>query len=104
VRKWAKDEGFGQNPQAVRGATLFGSVAGCLNCHTYLGSGTSNLGGPDLSTEGRKHRGLGWQIAHLKCPACVVPGSPMPSFAGLGESDLRALATFLEASKGRVIR
>jgi cytochrome c1 len=37
---------------------------------------------------------------HLKCPACVNPGSPMPSFAGLGEDNLRKLASFLEASKG----
>jgi cytochrome c1 len=30
----------------------------------------------------------------------VNPGSPMPPFAALGEDNLRALATFLEASKG----
>jgi hypothetical protein len=30
----------------------------------------------------------------------VNPGSPMPSFADLGEDNLKKLATFLEASKG----
>jgi hypothetical protein len=30
----------------------------------------------------------------------VNAGSPMPSFASQGEKNLRALATFLEASKG----
>jgi hypothetical protein len=30
----------------------------------------------------------------------VTPGSPMPSFAELGQDNLRKLATFLEASKG----
>jgi hypothetical protein len=30
----------------------------------------------------------------------VNPGSPMPSFAGLGQTRLKALATFLEASQG----
>src|SRR5207248_1321905 len=47
-----------------------------------------------------KHKGIAFQIRHLKCPSCVNPGSPMPSFQDLGESNLRKLATFLEASKG----
>ena len=45
--------------------------------------------------------GRAWgQIAHLKCPSCVNPGSPMPSFAAFSEKQLRDLAIFLEASKG----
>jgi hypothetical protein len=31
----------------------------------------------------------------------VNPGSPMPSFSGLGDARLKSLATFLEASKGK---
>jgi cytochrome c1 len=53
-----------------------------------------------LTAEGFKNKGVAFQIAHLKCPACVNPGSPMPSFQGLGEENLKALAAFLEASKG----
>jgi cytochrome c1 len=30
----------------------------------------------------------------------VNPGSPMPSFQGLGQQNLVALANFLQASKG----
>jgi Cytochrome c len=100
VPKWAKQQGFGGNMEAIDGATEF-VQAGCLSCHTYLGTGSSHLGAPDLSTEGRKHRALSWQIAHLKCPACRVAGSPMPSFAGLNPADLHVLAAFLEESKGR---
>jgi menaquinol-cytochrome c reductase cytochrome b/c subunit len=99
VPKWAATEGFAGNAQAVAGAKLF-AVAGCLNCHTYNGAGGTNLGAPDLSAEGAKNKGIAFQIAHLKCPACVNPGSPMPSFAGLGNSRLKQLAVFLEASKG----
>ena len=55
---------------------------------------------PNLSAEGAKNKGIAFQIAHLKCPACVNPGSPMPSFAGLGLARLTLLANFLEASKG----
>src|SRR4051812_3891689 len=99
VPKWAKTQGFENDKQAIAGATLF-AQAGCLTCHTYLGSGSSNLGAPDLSAEGAKNKGKQFQVAHLKCPSCVNPGSPMPSFAKLGDENLANLAAFLEASKG----
>jgi menaquinol-cytochrome c reductase cytochrome b/c subunit len=99
VPSWAQKQGFANNPDAVAGANLF-AVSGCTNCHTYLGAGGSNLGAPDLSDEGAKGKGIQFQIDHLKCPSCVNPGSPMPSFQALGEDNLRKLATFLEASKG----
>lgn len=97
VPNWIKREGLPQN--AKQGARLF-AVAGCTACHTYLGSGSANLGAPDLTEEGTKNRGLQWQVDHLKCPSCVTPGSPMPKFDSLGEDRLRQLAVFLEASKG----
>jgi menaquinol-cytochrome c reductase cytochrome b/c subunit len=100
VPDWAKTEGFTNNQSAVAGAKLF-AVAGCLNCHTYLGVGGGFAGAPDLTAEGAKNKGIAFQIAHLKCPACVNAGSPMPSFAGLGDARLKQLATFLEASKGK---
>jgi mono/diheme cytochrome c family protein len=100
VPHWAQDEGFAQNKQAVAGAKLF-AVAGCLNCHTYNSIGGGFAGAPDLTAEGAKNKGTAFQIAHLKCPACVNPGSPMPSFAGLGDARLKTLAAFLEASKGK---
>jgi menaquinol-cytochrome c reductase cytochrome b/c subunit len=99
VPNWAKAEGFTANKEAVAGATLFAQI-GCLNCHTYNGAGGSNLGAPDLTAEGAKGRGVKFQIAHLKCPSCVHPGSPMRSFATLPETYLGQLAVFLEASKG----
>jgi mono/diheme cytochrome c family protein len=99
VPVWAEKEGFTNNKQAIAGAKLF-AVAGCLNCHTYNGDGGHNLGAPDLTAEGAKNKGVAFQVAHLKCPACVNPGSPMPSFSGLGEERLKQIATFLEASKG----
>ena len=99
VPSWAKQQGFENNPAAVAGAKLF-ATTGCLNCHTYLGSGNHNLGAPDLSAEGAKHKGIFFQIAHLTCPSCVNKGSPMPSFATQGKKNLTLLATFLEASKG----
>jgi mono/diheme cytochrome c family protein len=97
VPSWVKKQGLPAN--AVPGAKLF-AQSGCLTCHTYLGTGSSNLGAPDLSKEGSKGRGIKFQIDHLKCPSCVNPGSPMPPFASLGDDNLRKIAIFLEASKG----
>jgi quinol---cytochrome c reductase cytochrome c subunit, bacillus type len=99
VPSWAKEQGFQNNPAAIKGAQLF-AVSGCLNCHVYLGDGGQNLGAPELTAEGAKNKGIAFQIAHLQCPACKNAGSPMPSFSGLGVDRLKLLATFLEASKG----
>jgi cytochrome c oxidase subunit 2 len=98
VPSWIKSEKL--PPAAVPGAKLF-AASGCTSCHTYLGTGSSNLGAPDLTDIGTKHLGIDFQIRHLKCPSCVNPGSPMPKFASLGEANLRKLAIFLEASKGK---
>ncbi|HEX7607674.1 MAG TPA: c-type cytochrome [Usitatibacter sp.] len=99
VPSWAAKQGFSGNAQAIAGGKIF-AQSGCLNCHTYLGVGGHNLGAPELTAEGAKNKGIAFQIAHLKCPACVNTGSPMPTFQGLGEQNLKALAAFLEASKG----
>src|SRR5437764_1651752 len=100
VPTWAKKEGFTGNQPAIAGAKLF-AVAGCLNCHTYLGDGGKNLGAPELTAEGAKNKGIDFQVRHLTNPALVNPGSPMPSFAGLGTQRLTLLAHFLEACKGQ---
>jgi hypothetical protein len=99
IPSWARQQGFVGNEQALRGARLF-AESGCISCHTYLGTGSSALGAPDLSDEGSKGKGIQFQIDHLESPSSVTPGSPMPPFAALGQQRLRQLAIFLEASKG----
>ena len=97
VPQWVQQQGL--SAQAEEGAKIF-AQAGCLGCHTYLGSGTPNLGAPDLSAEGAKNRGIQFQIDHLKCPSCVNPGSPMPPFTNFSNEQYQQLAAFLEESKG----
>jgi mono/diheme cytochrome c family protein len=97
VPNWVKAEHLPAN--ALAGAHLF-ATAGCTACHTYNGSGGSNLGAPDLTDIGSRNLGIQFQVSHLKCPSCVNPGSPMPPFASLGDERLNQLAIFLEASKG----
>jgi menaquinol-cytochrome c reductase cytochrome b/c subunit len=97
VPEWMEQYNLPAN--AREGAEIF-AVSGCINCHIYDGEGTSQLGAPELTEEGTRNRGIQWQIDHLEQPSAVVPGSPMPPFAKLGEENLRKLAIFLEASKG----
>jgi len=99
IPSWEVEQGFKGNDEAHAGAVLF-AESGCTNCHTYLDTGSANLGAPDLTEEGAKNKGVQFQIDHLKCPSCVNPGSAMPPFAALGEDNLHKLAVFLEASKG----
>src|ERR1700756_2590630 len=93
VPSWVKAEKL--PPAAEPGARLF-ATAGCTACHTYLGTGSSNLGAPDLTNIGTRNLGISFQIRHLQCPSCVTPGSPMPKFASLGDARLHQLAVFLE--------
>ena len=97
IPNWIKAENL--PPEAIPGAHLF-AVAGCTACHTYNGSGGSQLGAPDLTAIGTRNLGIATQIKHLQDPSSVTPGSPMPSFASLGNERLHQLAVFLEASKG----
>ena len=71
VPTWVKEQNL--PPEAIPGAKLF-ATAGCTACHTYLGSGSSNLGAPDLTAIGSRNLGIDFQIRHLKCPSCVTPG------------------------------
>ena len=97
VPTWVQAQGLPAKGEA--GARIF-AQAGCTGCHTYMGSGSTNLGAPDLTAEGAKGRGIDFQIKHLMCPSCVTPGSPMPNFDKFTDEQYQQLATFLEESKG----
>jgi mono/diheme cytochrome c family protein len=96
---WADEQGFPDNPQAVRGARIFAQV-GCLNCHTYLGDGTQNLGAPDLTAIGRENPRSPKQYAAYVSNPSKFGNEVMPKFQALGRRNLLALGAFLEASKG----
>lgn len=83
---------------AVPGAKIVASV-GCLSCHRYLGTGVRGPG-PDLTREGLRGRSAAELLRRLRCPSCVRKGSVMPSFAALGDANLRSVVTFLRASRG----
>jgi menaquinol-cytochrome c reductase cytochrome b/c subunit len=98
VPTWAAREGFQDNAQAVEGAKVF-ATSGCTACHTYLGTGSSNLGAPDLSSEGTKGKGVQGLANYIKDPS-QFGNNVMPKFGSLGDEKLRQLGEFLNASKG----
>ena len=98
VPEWAAAQGFADNEEAIAGAEIFAQV-GCGQCHTYLGTGSSNLGAPDLSDIGASNLGAEHFAAYVANPA-QFGNMVMPPFAGLGEENLAKLGAFLEASKG----
>jgi mono/diheme cytochrome c family protein len=84
---------------AVPGAKLFAKVA-CLSCHTYLGAGTRSLGGKDLTRIGATRKGAGFFAAYLRNPRSRR-NLTMPSYAALGNVNIRRIAVFLNGSRGR---
>src|SRR5436190_17759790 len=53
VPSWIQKEHL-TTPEEKNGAKLFAQLP-CLNCHTYNGSGSSNLGAPDLTSIGTQN-------------------------------------------------
>jgi menaquinol-cytochrome c reductase cytochrome b/c subunit len=97
VPQWASKQGFAGNAVAEDGARIFAQV-GCMNCHTYLGAGTSNLGAPDLSQIGKtSNRGVAGFSDYVADPS-KFGNNVMPKFADLGADNLRKLGTFLQSS------
>ena len=96
--EWAEAQGFAGNKAAEAGADLF-AQSGCLNCHTFAGEGSANLGAPNLTEVGKSGRGIGFFKEYVSNPA-KYGNKVMISYAYLGDENLTNLATFLDASKG----
>ena len=99
VPNWAEQQGFAGNEDAERGAEIFAQV-GCLNCHTYLGEGASNMGAPDLTAIGRQNRRTVEGYANYISNPSKFGNTVMPRYAELGRRNLLALGAFLQASAG----
>jgi mono/diheme cytochrome c family protein len=98
VPSWAQREGFADNATAVAGAHVF-AQSGCTACHTYLGTGSSNLGAPDLSSIGKGNQGVDFFKSYVSDPS-KFGNNVMPKFGSLPDKQLTELATFLNESKG----
>jgi menaquinol-cytochrome c reductase cytochrome b/c subunit len=98
VPTWAQRQGFADNADAVEGAKVFAS-SGCTACHTYLGTGSSNLGAPDLTSIGKGGQQPSFFANYVSDPS-KFGNNVMPKFASLGQQKLNQLGEFLAASQG----
>jgi mono/diheme cytochrome c family protein len=99
TKKWQTDVGF--SDKALPGADLV-SKASCLNCHTYDGDGSSNLGAPDLTAIGK--RGNAAFFAKYVANPRAFNNNIMPVFGGpkgLSQKQLADIGLFLAESKGK---
>ena len=93
VPSWVQAEKL--PPAAVPGAKLF-ATAGCTACHTYLGTGSSNLGAPDLTAIGTRNLGIS-----LPDPPPAVPVVREP---GLADAEVRVARRHAPAPARRLPR
>ena len=97
VARWVEQNNLPEGA-AREGAQLF-AESGCTTCHTYLGSGSANLGAPDLSE-------VGTRIDEARAKAYVsnprqFGNQVMPVYGNtLSDEQLDQIAAFLAASKG----
>jgi mono/diheme cytochrome c family protein len=96
VDEWVAEQNLSE--EGREGAVLFAQI-GCLNCHTYLDAGASQLGAPDLSDIGASGRTAEDLAAYIANPA-EFGNNVMPAYADQGEEVLRLLGVFLSESKG----
>ena len=99
VDSWSEQQG-GFTEQERNGAEVFAQV-GCLQCHIYLGSGSANVGAPELSDYGATtQRTIEQTAAYIENPA-EFGNNVMPPFPGLADAGvLDDVAAFLHASTG----
>ena len=79
------------------GGEIFAQV-GCLQCHTYLGSGSQNVGAPDLSGIGNTGRDAEFFARYVADPS-QFGNNVMPQFERLGQDNLNKVGAFLANSK-----
>ena len=103
VPRWAKEQGFADNPAAVEGAYLF-AESGCTNCHTYLGDGTAALSAPDLSSIGATDQGAAYFARYVADPSKfgnnVMTAYGKEAGGAYTKEQLLQVGEFLNVSKG----
>ena len=100
VPVWAQRRGLRRTTSRRSPARSSSRSPGCTSCHTYLGTGSSNLGAPDLSAIGASGQGAQFFSSYVSNPR-KYNNTVMPVFGNLGSPEnIRNIGIFLAASKG----
>jgi quinol---cytochrome c reductase cytochrome c subunit, bacillus type len=92
-------------PESVHQGALIVAGSGCLSCHTYAGSGSSNYGAPDLTSIGTQEGKDAAYFARYVANPKEFGNTIMPVFGkqfggALSQQELQQVGAFLAASKG----
>ena len=96
VDSWVEEQGL--SDEGAEGARLFAEI-GRLSCHTYLDSGSSQLGAPDLSEIGASGMTAEEFSAYVSNPR-EFGNNVMLVYESQGEETLRLLGIFSESKGG----
>jgi menaquinol-cytochrome c reductase cytochrome b/c subunit len=94
----AANAGQGVSEEQIRKGAELVAESGCLNCHTYRGVGSPNLGAPELTQIGAQQRGVDYFHRYVANPR-DFGNNVMPQYQALGDENLNAIAAFLDASR-----
>jgi mono/diheme cytochrome c family protein len=102
VEVWMEENNL---PEEAREGALIFAGSGCLQCHTYAGSGSANLGAPELTAigaeDGKDEEYFARYVANPRAFGNNVMQQYGEEFGGsLSDEELQQLGVFLEASKG----
>ncbi len=79
-------------PVLAQGRQLY-LQRGCPACHRIRGVG--GIVGPDLTFVGGRRRDPEWHLHHFRDPQATSPGSTMPPFKHLPDSELKGLTVYM---------
>ncbi len=102
VNEWVQTNNL---PDEAREGALIFAGTGCLQCHTYLGTGSANVGAPDLSDIGSQEGKDAAYFARYVANPRDFGNDVMPQYGeefggSLNDQQLQQIGAFLAASKG----
>ncbi len=102
---WTQWQADNKLPDSAHEGALIFAGAGCLQCHTYSGSGSSNVGAPDLTDIGAQSgKDAAYFAKYVGNPRDfgnqIMPVFGAANGGSLSEQQLQQLGDFLAASKG----
>ena len=102
VPEWAEKQGFADNPVAVAGRDAVRRVGLPELPHLPRHRQQQPRRARPLGGGREGHGASSGRSTTSRTRASKTPGSPMPSFAALGDENLTKIATFLEARRAEV--
>jgi mono/diheme cytochrome c family protein len=102
---WVKWQDENNLPDSAHEGALIFAGSGCMQCHTYSGDGSSNVGAPDLTDIGAQSGKDAAYFAKYVSNPRDFGNQVMPVFGAehggsLSEQQLQQVGEFLAASKG----